>query len=271
MLDELFLWEENKEQNISLVDDTLDIKWKAFENESKHQSLKPKLFLEYVNEYIIVSAHKSGLTNNFSIENLKHTLEEFTLKSSIESMQTSEGILKSFEIWKIHEELSSIKMEIRKIHFTWIKDFVSYLSEKRVVGEMPTFKHYLSSLKKNFFLNITNPNIIFNTVNVLFYSAIFILFSVHGRWLPPLDLQFPGFELLDEGFFLGFLKKGIITAPIFVILFLSKATLSISRLLLPIIFAFCFSFFTLMPNNLIGYLKCLSMTGILVFCNIQTR
>ena len=261
LLDELFIWEDNQEEaNETPVSDTFDIEWERLTGKPEQRPIKTKRFVEYINEYIIVIIHRLEFTEKFSIDRLRIILEEFLNKYPIENMQTSEGILKAFEVWRLHEEVMSVPQELRKFHFKLIRDFTCFLSEKNIIGKLPSFKHYFSSVKNNFIQSLKDFNNIIALGHTLIFSVIFIILSVYGHWLPPINLSFPGFELIDEAFFFGLLEKGIITAPIFVLLLLNRLHAPILYLLTSIITAFGYAFFTLMPISFLDYLYFIFIT-----------
>lgn len=261
MLDELFIWEDNEDFYYQIPkDDTFDKKWEMISGEIGNRSLKSKLFIEYVDEYITTIVHKINFNDKFSMEDLKYILMEFLSKCSIESMQNSEGVLKAFEIWKIHEEVISIPQEIRKYHFKLVRDFLIYLSEKNVIGKMPTLRNYFSSIKRDIVDGVKNFNNIVAISSAFTCAVLFFIVTMLGSWLPPLNFQIPGFSLIDNALFLGLLQKGIITAPIFAITLLKEVNVPLTRMVISLTAAVCFSYFTLQPVNLLECMNFIFIT-----------
>jgi len=100
-------------------------------------------------------------------------------------------------------------------------------------------------------------NIRLAKAGIVFYLFLFGILSVFGQWLPPLTLQFPGYELIDAGFFFGFLQRGIITAPAFVLLLLFqryRATAPILKWIVSAIVALIYVYLALSPSAIIEYL-----------------
>lgn len=261
-LDELFIWNDNKEKSYTLpIDDTLDKKWDIINQ--KKEKKPPSSVTEYVDKYIAFSIHRLRLDEKFNANSLAHILTEFLNKCPIENMQNSEGILKAFETWQTHAEIMSIPTKIQKVHFKFIREFTLYLSEKGAIGKLPTIKNYVFSVVKNIALDFKNINNIMAIGSVLLCSVLFLILSTWGRWLQPLNLQFTGFEFIDDVFFFGFLQKGIIMAPIFVLLLLTRLRTEfvlIFYLILSTISAISLAFFTLRPVNLTDYLYFLFIT-----------
>jgi preprotein translocase subunit SecA len=261
-LDKLFIWEDNKAKSEKYRDDDVyDKKWDEIIKKNNKIRTNMKVISEYIDEYILIFSRELNFDDKYTIESLKFLLSEFFIRNSIESMRTSEGILNAFQKWRSQEEMHSSPEQIRKKNFKNIKKFISFLSEKDIVGDLPNIGHRVSASKKIFIDNFRDMKFTISVGSLVISLIVFVFLSIFGDFLPPVSsIPFQGFELLDNAFFFGMLRRGIITAPIFLLVLMGRADNLTLGLISSVIASFLFTSVTLTLNDSNFYLIVLALS-----------
>jgi hypothetical protein len=130
-------------------------------------------------------------------------------------------IIASLEAWKREEVHRGVTDERKSNNHKWVKLFLNFLSKKNIIV-MPSFKDKINDVLKKIVKNAQDYKIVAPMIQLIFWISLFSLLSIFGNWLQPLNETFFGIALIDSFLCAGWLQKGIVTAPIFLLYLLSN-------------------------------------------------
>jgi len=224
-LDGLFFYNDNTVYNYKDTPEESELvkEWDSIKNNSvmpPSKSEETDFGQKLIYDFIAQSESQIGLGIDFSIESLNFLLTRFIAMNPINILQRPDKIIEALELWK-REEVNTGVSEERKIkNHKWIKSFLNFLSKRNIIV-MPSFKHKVNTTLQKMLKNVKDYKIIAPMVTLILWGFIFCLLSIFGNWFHPLSSHSFGIILIDNFLCAGWLQKGIVTAPIF-LLYLSS-------------------------------------------------
>jgi len=218
-----------------------------------------------ISEFVALSSSEFGI--GFGVKNLEHLLGCFLNASPVNTLQTPEKILGALEKWKENETLDSGKtLEGTLRKYDLLKKFLMFLSYKRSIAVMPSFKHKINSVFNKLMLNIRDFKIAVPIIQMALFGLFFTLLGIFGariEYKNPLPF---GIIVMDDILCAGLLSGGFLIAPVFLLYFLSnhpnKKNIG-ANFLLGVTGAFLFAFALADSFGFIGLVKFI-FTGLLL-------
>lgn len=226
-LDELFFYEDNTVSHSTEFSEESKFgkEWDKIKNSSstlsqskiKIDNLERKL----ISDFIAQSESEFGLGINFDKNSLEDLLKRFLAKNPIHTLHFPDKIIMALELWKSEEIRTGVMRERMNQNHKWIELFLSFLSKKSIIM-LPSFKHKIQFVLQNVIKNINDYKIVIPMVQLTLWGILFVLLSILGDWFHPLTYNFVGISLIDKFLCAGWLQKGVVTAPIFLLYLLSS-------------------------------------------------
>lgn len=224
-LDELFFYEDNRASSSIKSSDKFEFanEWNRIKNRSSaaQQEKSNNLEQKLISDFVAQSEAKLGLGINFNKKTLQYLLEEFIAINPIYALNFPSKVIEAFEEWKRYEIRMGVEQERMIQNHKWIKLFLKFLSKRRIIL-MPSFSHKIKSVLKKAITNIKDYSIVFPIAQLALVVMVFVLFSIFGKWFRPLKYSSLGIALVDKFLCAGWLQKGIVTAPLFLLYVLSN-------------------------------------------------
>jgi preprotein translocase subunit SecA len=253
-LNELFFYPDNtvRWNNASnRENDYLAEEWNTIKKTSDQDTVPPvsDFNQKLISDFIIQFKPDMGPGLNFDLHHLEYLLQQFLENSPINTLQSPEKIITALENWKKIDTLTGVTEQRKKLNRKFILKFLAFLSEKKLISALPSFTHKARSLIGKVVSNIKDYKIIIPIASLLVWSAIFFLLSSYGAWYKPVDMSFTGFKLIDSFLCAGWMGKGIITAPVFMLYLLSN--------------------YPIQNNALMKYVYSIACASVLVFMSVE--
>jgi preprotein translocase subunit SecA len=218
-LDDLFVYEDNSIDSPDNEKEKNFFTWEGSTTEER-DSFDPKENVRLLIGQFVAQAN-SNLNETFSVSHLRRLLSDFTDQNPLYQLQGPSQIQKALEAWSVAENERGVTAARRKVHKKWLRQFLLFLRERKLIGALPTLQTRLQSALAKFIKTITETRTALASLGIVAFLVFFLLVLNWGNFAQPKQLG-PFGTVLDQILFAGLLAQGNIAAPAFGILIIAS-------------------------------------------------
>lgn len=160
-----------------------------------------------------VALRVQELTGSLTKAGGRRLLADFTRASPLYSLQSPRRIQHELEQWTSLEIERGVSGERRKLHRTWLREFLLFLRDRRLIGPLPRLAERLRSRIDRYVRSLAEPRSLAVGAGGLAFVAMLAAGLVWGDVLPPRSLSGVS-RFLDVLVFGGLLADGNLLAPL---------------------------------------------------------